>query len=142
MNLYCMNNVPESMRIEKNKDNALRYMDTISCITPENEELFFNSLEETINANEAILYVKRTDIEKEYVYRKINKIKSNVQETTKIDALNLLDEVDNLICQQMASGLFECSNDKNEVFMVNEEQYARVKNRLSNNGIAYKKIQK
>ena len=143
MNLYCMGQVPKNMRIEKNKQMAMDYIETIPGIKPEIETVFFDALFGTINTNDTVSFVKRTDIEKDYVYKRISGMKTSDDASLEIKALELLDEFDNLVCQQIASGLFESSNSKNEIFVINDSQYDKVKKSLLNdNGPAYMMGQK
>jgi len=143
MNLYCMGQVPKNMRIEKNKQIAMDYIETIPGIKPEIETVFFDALFGTINTNDTVSFVKRTDIEKDYVYKRISGMKTSDDASLEIKALELLDEFDNLVCQQIASGLFESSNSKNEIFVINDSKYDRVKKSLLNdNGPAYMMGQK
>ncbi len=133
----CMEQIARNENTKNNKDMALHYIESTPNIEFNDEKEFLVAFINRIDNNSTIPYVMRNDLEKEYVYKRIESLKEKNED---VSAVSLLEEFDNVLCFFIANGLIEVPNNTFDKLYVNEEQLKRVENRyFKDNGKSYTK---
>ena len=123
--INCMEQKARDNNILNNQKKALKYLENIPMVSIEDEILFFETLKDNIIDDTELPYVSRKNLEKDYVYRKVSLL-SEEDRNNEIKAFELMQEFDNMLMQQVATGLLEVPSKNLEKLYINEQQFARV----------------